>query len=569
MSMHNKGLIVFFLDLLLCLNVYSITYDERYGWPSLKAPKGVIVCSHTSDWEETMMLESLSGLAAQAVNENRFDCMVWAEVENISYKRIFNGSLNALSIDKTEKMDVWELLEYLKKKKIVKGYVLFSRWKKSSNKISDYSSNVATVYSSLLSGVLIEESLEERAKSLGLKKLKDARTETMSECFSKNKSKLANTSALCIRPSITNMRDYAIAHRLMLYADEKDLAEEVLEWVRPLSPILGWGCGDEFDATSIISEYGHYNTASDWCVNLPFISSAAPYIELYKVNEIEPEEIDFTDSTYVHSYVMSDGDNMQWTIGTFVDNPLYVGSEKLNETGVSWTLCPINLSVISPISWNEIAKKQGHKNSIIEYGGGYQYPDLFAIKRKNRKELIRQFAKRINVHLKKMDIKIFGALFKDVDSKEAQEAMQIYAEELDGITGMIAIQYFPYELGKKVFWYKDRQGNDIPMITADFSLWNEVNSHRPNCGTPEYVSSLINREMLRDGKYNYSWTIVHAWSDFSKTSKTNIYPNIGINSVISSEKLLLDDIRTVSLNELLWRVRMKYHPEQVEILLKK
>lgn len=569
MSMHNKGLIVFFLGLLLCLNVYSITYDERYGWPSLKSPKGIIVCSHTSVWEETMMLESLSGLAAQAVNENRFDSMVWAEVENISYKRIFNESLNALSIDKTEKMDVWELLEYLKKKKIVKGYVLFSREKTKSNKISDYSSNVATVYSSLLSGVLIEESLEERAKSLGLKKLKDARTETMSECFSENKSKLANISALCVHPSVTNMRDYAIAHRLMLYADEKDLAEEVLEWVRPLSPILGWGCGDEFDATSVISEYGHYNTASDWCVNLPFISSAAPYIELCKVNEIEPEEIDFTDSTYVHSYVMSDGDNMQWTIGAFVDNPIYVGGEKLNETGVSWTLCPINLSVISPVSWNEIAKKQGHKNSIIEYGGGYQYPDLFAIKRKNRKELIRQFAKRVNVHLKKMDIKIFGALFKDVNSKEAQEAMRIYAEELDGITGMIAIQYFPYELGKKVFWYKNRLGNDIPMITADFSLWNEVNRYRPNCGTPEYVSSLINREMLCDGTYNYSWTIVHAWSDFSKTSKTNIHPNIGINSVISSEKLLLDDIRTVSLNELLWRVRMKYYPEQVEILLKK
>lgn len=163
-----------------------------------------------------------------------------------------------------------------------------------------------------------------------------------------------------------------------------------------------------------------------------------------------------------------------------------------------------------------------------------------------------------------MDIKIFGALFKDVDSKEAQEAMKIYVEELDGITGMIAIQYFPYELGKKVFWYKDRQGNDIPMVTADFSLWNEVNSHRPNCGTPEYVSSLINREMLGNKNSSYSWTIVHAWSDFSKTSKVSSLPAVGINPIKASEMLLLDGIRTVSLNELLWRVRMKYHPEQIK-----
>lgn len=564
-----SNLIILFCSLFFCLTINAETYDARYGWPKLKAPNGVIVCEHTESWEETMLLESLSGLAAQAVNENRFNNMVWSEVDNVSYKRILDKSLKALSIDKTEKMNVWELLNYLKKKKIVKGYILFSREKTRNNKISDYSSNVATVYSSLLSGVLVEESLEDRVKSMGLKKLKDARMETMTECFVKNKSKLSNVSALCVHPSVTNMRDYAIAHRLMLYADEKVLAEEVLEWVRPLSPILGWGCGDEFDATSIISEYGHYNTASDWCMNFPFISSAAPYIELEKANEIKLNEINFSDSSYVHSFVMSDGDNMQWTIGAFVDNPIYAGNKNVNEIGVSWTLCPINLSVVSPVSWNEIVKKQGYKNSIIEYGGGYQYPDLFAIKRKNRKELIRQFAKRINVHLKKMDIKIFGALFKDVNSKEAQEAMQIYAEELDGITGMIAIQYFPYELGKKVFWYKNTKGYDIPLITADFSLWNEVNDHRPNCGTPEYVSSLINREMLRNGNSNYSWTIVHAWSDFSKTSKTSDHQNIGINSIKASEKLLLDDIRVVSLNELLWRVRMKYHPEQVESLLVK
>lgn len=552
------------------LFIFSITTSnalqrswERYGWPELKSPSSVIVCCETDNWEEDMLLESLSGLAAQAVNTGRFDKMVWKEVDNTSYKRIFEHSVNALSIKNIEKMNVWDLLKYLKKKKIVKGYVLFNREKERNKIISDYSSNVATVYSSLLSGVLIEESLEKKAISLGLKKLKDARTETMEECFSKNKARLSNSSALSVHPSVANMRDYAIAHKLMLFADERELAEDVLEWVRPLSPILGWGCGDEFDATSIISEYGHYNTASDWCVNLPFISAAAPYIELEKANEIKLEEIDFTDTSYVHSFVMSDGDNMQWTIGAFVDNPVYAGNSKVKETGVSWTLCPINLSVISPVSWNEIVRKQGEKNSIIEYGGGYQYPDLFAIRRENRKELIREFARRINVHLKKMNIKIFGALFRNVESKEAQEAMQIYAEELEGITGMIAIQYFPYELGKKVFWYKNKQGNDIPMLTADFSLWNEVNKNRPNCGTPEYVSSLINREMLSDSDSNYSWTIVHAWSDFCKTSKVTPLPAVGISPIISSEALLLDGIRTVSLNELLWRVRMKYHPEQI------
>ena len=135
------------------------------------------------------------------------------------------------------------------------------------------------------------------------------------------------------------------------------------------------------------------------------------------------------------------------------------------------------------------------------------------------------------------------------------------------MTGMIAIQYFPYELGKKLYWYKNKKGYDIPMITADYSLWNEVNDSRPNCGTPEYISSLINRDMLLHGKNNYSWTIVHAWSDFSKTSKTTTPPAKGVNPIKSSENLLLNDIRTVSLNELLWRVRIKYKNEQIAELL--
>lgn len=558
-------LLMFVVTLMLSMRAMASTYDGRYGWPTLKAPRGVIVCEPATTFEESMLLESLSGLAAQAVNEGRFDEMVWINTDNISYKRIFEQSTKAIGVSRFKSFNVWELLTYLKKEKVVKGYVLYNKNLKKGNKDLDNSSNVATVYASLLSSALVEASLEERIKKSGLRMKKDARRESLKNCFDRNKNKLNNSSALCISPVVSNVRDYAIAHKLMLFDTDKALTEEVLEWVRPLSPILGWGIGDEYDATSIISEWGHYNTASDWCMNLPFISSVAPLIPIKKAKEIELGEINFSDTTYVHSFVMSDGDNMQWTMGAFNDNSAYAGHNRAKETGVSWSLCPTNLSIVSPVSWNELLYKQGLKNSFIEYGGGYQYPDLFAKKRSNRKELLREFAQRMNVHLKKMNITIFGAIFKNVESLEAKEALQIYAEELEDITGMIAIQYFPYELGKKVSWYKNRGGVEIPLITADFSLWNEVNAGRPLCGTPEFIASLINRELLAEQKANgYSWTIVHAWSNFAETSNITSKPAVGVNPIIATEKLLLKDIRVVSLNELLWRVRMKYKPEQTK-----
>jgi len=129
-------------------------------------------------------------------------------------------------------------------------------------------------------------------------------------------------------------------------------------------------------------------------------------------------------------------------------------------------------------------------------------------------------------------------------------------------------QYFPYEQGGKIFWFKNLNGIEMPVSTATYSLWNEVNPLRPNCGTPEYISSLINRKVVTNKKNTLSWTVVHSWSDFGKSSKVTKYPAIGVNPVRATENLLSDDIKTISINELLWRVRMKYKPEQTKKMIK-
>lgn len=135
---------------------------------------------------------------------------------------------------------------------------------------------------------------------------------------------------------------------------------------------------------------------------------------------------------------------------------------------------------------------------------------------------------------------------------------------------MIAVQYFPYELGGEIYWHKNNKGIDIPVVTATYSIWDEVNEHRPNCGTPEYIAALINRNVIRaKSKRNneLSWTIVHAWSDFSHTSKVTLQPAVGFNPVTAAEKMLNSEIKTVSTHELLWRIRMKYRESQTKSVL--
>ena len=141
---------------------------------------------------------------------------------------------------------------------------------------------------------------------------------------------------------------------------------------------------------------------------------------------------------------------------------------------------------------------------------------------------------------------------------------------MPGITGMLAVQYFPYELDGEIYWKRNRAGIDIPVVTSRYALWNEVNPHRPRAGVPEYVASLINRDVtaareIRDNKLD--WTIVHAWSDFTGASMKTPSPAIGFNPVQTTQQLLIPGIKCVSANELLWRIRMKYRPEQTEQIL--
>lgn len=572
-----KLILSILMALMLTNAIASENYNGRYGWPVQKAPRKVIVChSNQLSAAEMMLLESLSGLAAQAVNRDVFDEMVWIETDSPSYQQILESSLKQLNIKQLTYMNVWELLDYLRKKKIVKGYIAYQADKSTGDLYSrrkgiNCSSNVATVYASLLQGVLADESLLGRMKQQGIRQLKDVRGETLQQCFEKNKKHLNNSSAASIDPQVTNCRDIAIAQKLMVYYDTNALSSRILEWVTPLSPILGWNCGDEDEYTGEITRWGHYNTASNWCRNLPLIMAASSQTPLLRTNEIEATEIDWNTHTSAHSFVMSDGDNMQWTMGNFLDTPVYYGNKNEERTPLSWTLCPINLSVVSASTWNRLVATKEKQASFVEYGGGYQYPDEFAQKRPNRTELLKQFAQRINWHFKKLNLKLFGFICKDVFSEASRQAFEIYAREIEGLTGMLAVQYDPYNMGGEIIWVKNTQGIEIPVVTAKYSIWADL-FNLPTRGAPDYIASSINRDAAKaaaTGGTDLSWTIIHAWSGFDTTVASTDLPQKGYNVARQADKMLSPLVRNISLNELLWRIRAMYKPEQIKNIVNK
>ncbi len=83
--------------LIICLlSSMTFAYNGRHGWFIQKSTSTI----NPMQWEglsraESMLLESLSGLCGQAVNEGSFDEMIWIEINNNSYHKILKAHRKA------------------------------------------------------------------------------------------------------------------------------------------------------------------------------------------------------------------------------------------------------------------------------------------------------------------------------------------------------------------------------------------------------------------------------------------------------------------------------------------
>ncbi|MEZ2443924.1 hypothetical protein AB6805_19515 [Chitinophaga sp. RCC_12] len=535
-------------------------------WPGQKAPRSIVIAAikHSSDIREMNLAQSVAGLAAQALNEGTGDEGVWIETSNPGYSVYFHSLVARLKAKVPGTFTTWQLVERYKARGIIKGYILydFSR--------NDNSINLATIYAALKKGVLIDITQEAMASSKGLKKLYDATKADVKEASLLALLPELNPHALVIaNPAYSNNRDYAIAQKTMVYYGVDTIFQSIIRWVKPLSPVIGWNKGEEFKHVAPCTRWGLINTASDWCMNLALLS-ISPVNKLPQVRSIDPRNINWQEQLNYHAFVMSDGDNMQWTFGNFLHNKDYWSNPYNEDIPMSFTTCVLNLAQAGSDVYTCLANSQPKHNSIVEYGAGYYYPDLFARSRPEPAKLLREYAGMINTQMKRTGAKVFGFICKDVSGEQALEAYRIYAEEIEDLTGMIAVQYSPYNGGYgKVFWVKNKKGTEIPVVTCKYQLW--ANLSKQGSGDPVQLAGWINNDNASSssGSKQLNWTIVHAWSHFSDSAthhsivtkdKSITTAQRGVTPVKWTKDLLDKGTKVVSIEELLWRIRMQHNP---------
>lgn len=531
-----------------------------------------------------LMAQSLAGLANKAVEDGRSQIGVWLydHEGRDSYNRSF-AALKDLGIAEQGMQSGLELARnnygddngvHIQLKDYIDGYVL------TDIENNPESANVAAIAANVYNSIIVDIRDKNYYEEAGYTMKYDARTKSTQDAWNEFKDK-CNKNGLVVMPVQTGeLREFAIQNGFFVLNINKQngtssggqntaLFKEILSSLNPGAPIFGWEQGiDEASFVSLASQNGHIWVPNDWTYNIPLTSL------LYKsrqssmlANVKNPQNIDYDKKKNYVSYYLSDGDNIQWMMNGFVKD--YYTNTDAEAMKMGFGVPIGNLAMLAPAQFANIMSSQNAECTLIEsLGGGYLYVDNYGSEG-NRANSLASLAANVAASMRQHRVKVMGVMALDVDSQAAMEGYQAYVDANDQLEGIIAMQYSPYAGGEgQIFWVTNKAGYDIPVITVKYSLWNFGSYNNQREGTPAYIANKLKAEATAQ---SFSVLSVHAWSSFSDIGSSNDELAENTNGTLngaSAAKLctnhLNDNFEIISIQEMIWRVRMANRPEQTK-----
>ena len=510
-----------------------------------------------------LLCESLAGVVNGAFRENRTDVAVWLDINSQSYDK----SKAALGHE-IGRQTAYELIlntyspvngTDVQVNDLIHGYILTDVEKNPESAI------VASVAAHVYQSVIVDVSLRDRFP--GLTMTYDAREKTTQDAWNEFKDKCSNKSLVVMPVGTAELRDYAICNRLFTFNLNKKqgttsagmnskLFDEILAWLEPNSLVLGWESGEfgEDEFVGKVSLYGHLMLAADWSYNHPLTSAASRQRQPVSLAPVlNPRDIDYNEQKNFVSFFLSDGDNYQWVMGDGFVNDFYLQKERA-AVQMSYGLPAQAVAELAPDRYTHLFGLCGEENTLMEtFGGGYFYADTYARKTDRLEPSLATIARRTAVHMRQHRLKVLHLISWRAFCSDAMEAYQAFVDANDQLEGIVVIQYSPYTGGEgEIRWCTNKKGYDIPIISARYTLWNGL-SVDVGGGNPQQVAQSMSAWEPFD-QPSFSMCCVHAWSAFS-----------GRRSAAAAQACmdqLPDRFKAVSAQELIWRVRMAYRPEQ-------
>jgi hypothetical protein len=498
-------------------------------WPEFPLPSKVLVSEPLNGLgvDGQMTLQTLCGLTAYTVRRQGGGEMLWSGTSDIpSYEEWLDryAAHTNVPVDRTPRK-LWDCVDRYRDSGVLKGYILYhadtAKRTLYEGKPEDWSANAATALCAPLGGVIVEERLEETAKAHGLKLLADLRGRDEAWLWKEYGDKLSHAVLGRQDPRNAVMRDAIVAMGTAMVSAPGKLYGDALRAMQPGAPILGWGLGMEDEQTGPSSRWGLIQTATNWCVNLAPCASGKTGLDypFKKFAQADTsQDRDGSDTRYV-SFVMSDGDNVQWLMMNFClgrEAQQYWASPERGKIALGWTICAADLLQLCPYTLDHLRDTATHNDDFLLFGGGYYYPDWFG-KDRGMPDLLAQHARRLGKYMDKCGIHSFAINAQDWDGTEAMAAYETYVREMPATNAIFAIQYAPYTAGGgAIKWIPRQDGRRVPVISARNAIWTD-RGNDPREGTPGRVAAMLNEWASRPVQApedRFAWVIVHAWSWF-------------------------------------------------------
>ena len=493
---------------------------------SIIQKKLYIISENDMTKAEQTMITTLQGIVSSKSNEQIYilsdsepDYKLWLE----DLKKNYNVKYKVIK-------DPWKLLKTFKS--YVNGYILYTTFNPPSI-------NNACSLASLKNSLAIDESLEEKVKEQGLTKLvKDCRDTDKYWAFNTLwNSGLNHSTVIEISPDKPMaLRDYAITSKSLVFYEDNvndfSFRESIFKSMDDNGHCLGWG-PDEHTNVTIASKYGIDVTAADWSYNLSVLSSYP------SVPRKQKQESNFKGEDGVHyvTFIMSDGDNQQWMLGSNYSSKNWFGSPYRGDFNLGWSINK-SLYYLAPTVFHKYYESAGSSKYFDNFvnspsGNGYMYPSKFPINK------LDSYTNKLSEYMKKVDQNY--VLILDDEALYKTNIWDKYTCH-DNIHGLLYLNYYKnnsYE--GKILW-----SNNKPIVSCRDLLWRGLESET------NLIDNINKRIKLGytdiKNPNSYSFVYVHVWSNTmdnvnNVVNKLNQNPKVSVVTPNTFMKLINENVK--------------------------
>lgn len=506
-----------------------------------------------------LLSQSLAGLVNRAMDKGAVDFGLWLQCNGQSYDAAKANLGEEIGRKTAVELATGEL------KSLIDGYVLTDVTNNPESGV------VAAVASHVYNSVIVDVRDKSVFDAAGLIMKYDARQKTTADAWAEFKEKCSNKALVLMPVQMGELREFAIKNELFLINLNKqygtdaggqniELLEDVLAWLEPNAPVLGWEQVSEDKFVDKISRHAATLLASDISFNHSLTSAGAVNRQKRILSTVtNPKMIRYNDKGNYVSFFLSDGDNYQWVMNDLFVNEYYGLSSGI-AAKMSYEMCSQALCQLAPDRFEQIYKRQKKNMTFMEcFGGGYFYIDTYSIEKGNRAENLKVLAERTAAHMRQHRLKVLHLMAWEWDSERAKDAYQAFIDANDQLEGIVTVEYAPYSGGRgEILWFTNKEDYDIPVVSTKYALWQNYNNATDGTGDPLTVAGYL-RDSDCQSPQSFAAIVVHAWSEFDG-KKAGAAAFDCISAAPSS-------VRPIDIQELIWRIRMEYRPDQTNKFL--